>query len=138
LSTRASQGDLIAVPVVGYWALGRVIFVSQHLKDIMLVEFRGPFRTESANWNEGDELGFFYTAATKFHKRGWKIVGTDSISGSEMSKSLRLVADEVWEQDTFKRKATPEDKARIRIMGVDGFIRVERLLARTIQSLRNS
>lgn len=132
----ASRGDVIAVPIDNCWALGRVLFVSEHFKDIMLVEFYGPFSSSSENWKNGEKLLSVYTAATKFEKRGWKTVGATEVADSELKKTIRVVADEVWEQDRFLRKASSSDKKQIPMMLVDGFIRVETKLKRLFDKKR--
>ncbi|OYP37608.1 hypothetical protein [Rhodopirellula sp. MGV] len=128
----AGRGDVIAVPINGVWALGRVIFVSKYFKEIMLIEFRGPFSSDAADWHTGRPLVSVYTAAASFERRGWKKVGTAGVGDAELKKSIRVVANEVWEQDVFLRKATANDKQQIPMMLVDGFIRVESTLLRAI------
>ena len=73
-----------------------------------------------------------YTAANSFEKRGWKKVGTNKVDDAELSKTIRVVADTVWEQDQLLRKATQEDMRQYPIMYVDGFILVEDQLGKLL------
>ena len=98
----------------------------------MQVEFRGAFEDPSADWYAGKKLCTLYTAASKFEKRGWKVVGSGCIEADDFERTLRLVASEVWKGDQVVRSVEPNDRGRIPMMNVDGFIRVERVLQKSI------
>ncbi|EDM27452.1 hypothetical protein LNTAR_05051 [Lentisphaera araneosa HTCC2155] len=128
----AKAGDLIAIPLDGQFVIGRVIFVSNIFEEIMQIEFRGPFKNENDSWQNGDEIFTLFTAASKFAKRGWKIVDTGISQEDDIDKTLRIIADDVWLEDKIVRKANSEDMKKIKTMYVDGFIRVEKLLRKAL------
>lgn len=134
----AVKGDVIAIPINQGWALGRVIFVSQIFKDIMYIEFQGPFLSNNEAWGSGQTVLSAYTAAIAFEKRGWKKVGVTEVLDAEQAKTIRLVADQVWEQDNLLRRATRDDKRMFPMMLVDGFIRVEQKLATLFKKMTST
>jgi hypothetical protein len=133
MSGRAAVGDLIAIPALGKWALAKVLFVSRHFKNIMLISLMSELLGDPDDLPDGLrhlESGVtFYTASVGFGKRGWRVVGSSDVSSEEVHKSLRIVAGEVWVRDELLRQASPDDEKVIRTMGVDGFIRVERQIS---------
>ena len=134
MRNKAIKGDIIAIPIDDKFIYGKVIFVSKRSKDIMQIECRGPYDSDKCNWKDGNFVTTFFTAASKFSKRGWKIISEGNFEGCEISKTLRIIADGVWEEDNFLRDASPEDHKNIQAMYVSGFIYIEKKLQGMIQS----
>lgn len=124
----AIKGDVLSIPVGDAWAIGKVVFVSEVFKDIMLVALWYPFEEPEKFALDGNPRRLVYTSRKGFAKRGWEIVGKSSITNEEEEYSIRVVDQDVWLGDSVVRQATSDDLKRIRTMIVSGFIRIEQQL----------
>lgn len=129
---KAVEGDLIAIPIESKWAIGRVVFVSEHFKEIMLFEIHGLIDAYENFEYGGTPCLSLYTASKGFKKRGWVVFGNVPVDQSEKAKTLRIVADDLWLEDKIVRRATKEDQSSIDEMYVDGHIRVENIIKRRL------
>jgi hypothetical protein len=134
----AKAGDLLAIPIGPNWAMARVLFVSNHFKDIMLLAV-SPKRIDSLDGvrysgADDSEEKLIYTGARGFSRRGWRRIGSFPVTEGDFSKTLRISAGNVWLGDEFLRPAEPGDQAQLPVMYVDGHIRVERMVESFVHS----
>jgi len=65
---------------------------------------------------------FYYTSTLSITKGNWSIVGTTPISDTDIQKTIRYVAGDVWIGDILLRKATESDTHVLARMGIHGHI----------------
>ena len=127
----AASGDILAidVPHLGC-VIAKVLYTSRFFKDVMLNGTYGmrPGIHVAAIPTQSPSL-LLYTATTCVRKQAhWNIIGTQDVSARERQLSQRIVAGEVWVEDTELRPATRTDRRCLPEMGVLGYLGVEQAI----------
>ena len=121
MKQRAVQGDIIAIPIGDTWIIVKVVFVSKHFKDIMMILVLRHARSPSLDEENTTILsGIYYTACYGFDKLGWKVIGRSPVAVIELEKTMRIIDGQVWKEDEVLRIATADDRSKLNMMLVSG------------------
>lgn len=126
-------GEIYAIPGGGKFAFGKVVYLSEYFKEVMLVRF---FEKAYASPERApDELDVlpsraFFTGIDSIKKGGWKLVATSWVSEAEKTMSRRIVGGDVWVGDDHIGPASDEELRTLPQMDVYGHRLIEKKVAR--------
>ncbi|WP_137940096.1 hypothetical protein [Chitinivorax sp. B] len=129
-----SVGMVIGIPVSGGSVVGKVLYVSEYFKDLILLGVC-KILTERDVMPQilPDEFDLYlYTTQDPIRKGKWAELGFDALRESQKGKALRIVADEVWLDDECIRKVSAEDRVELPKMLALGSILVEKKAAKLV------
>src|SRR5689334_15568015 len=109
---KVAEGDLFAVPGGEAFGLAKVIFISSHYRNLMLIRLfperaDGPNALPIPDPKARSEL--CYTGVDSAQKGEWVHVGQQDVTGQERAMTKRVAAREVWIEDTHLGPATEQD-----------------------------
>ena len=116
MKKQVKEGDIILVnPVESPKIRAKVLFRSTRFKHVVLLGF---FKENNTTNSVPDTI--VYCSSQSIADGKWPIVGSEPISKPQRELSLRVVAGNVWEKDTYIRPATPDDEKSLPEMLVYG------------------
>jgi len=122
-------GDIALVPSgAGKFAVGKVLYLSQCYKNVMLFGIYSKAVTERTMPPKlGDAIGLLvYTSQTAIRQHRWIPVGHEPLRENQQGLAKRIVGGEVWDEDKELRPATREDMQTLPRMQVLGAGLVEK------------
>ena len=126
-------GNVYAIPGGGKFAFGKIVYLSEYFKDVMLVRFfEKAYSSPEAPSEELDALpskGIF-TGMDSIKKGGWKLVASTLVSEAEKAMSRRIVGGDVWVGDDHIGPASDEELRTLPQMDVYGYRLIEKKVAR--------
>ncbi|MBA2672617.1 Imm26 family immunity protein [Ramlibacter sp.] len=126
-------GNIYAIPGGGKYAYGKVIYLSEYFKDVMLVRlFAKAYSSPDAPPEGLDSLPSTTVFAGKeaITKGVWVLVGSASVSNAERALTRRVVGGDVWIEDSHVGPASDEDLRVLPQMDVYGYRLIEKKVAR--------
>lgn len=126
-------GNLYAIPGGGKFAFGKVLYLSDYFKDLMLVRF---FDKAVAAPDELpqqlDSLPsrLIYTGTGAINRGGWLFLRCDAVSEQERSLSRRIVGGDVWFEDQHLGPASDDDRKTLKNMDIFGHLLIEKAVAK--------
>jgi hypothetical protein len=133
-----ANGNIVKIPLSNHeFALGKVIHISHVFKYCVIIGIYG-FKYTNQNISElpQEYIEIISTSIEAFNKKWkWEIIGNAPISLEDKEKTKRIIAGDIWIEDSLLRKAEEIDYITIRkeiALGISlAQIRIEEKLKKT-------
>lgn len=135
-------GEIVLIPLTVGFAIGKVLFLSQRYKNVVLLGIYSiTVKEETMPLSLPDNVALtVYTSQTVIQQGRWITIGQEELKGNQLGLTKRIVGGEVWIEDEKLHQATPDDINSLPVMDVFGAGLVEKkagqLIATGASSLR--
>ena len=130
---KLTSGSIFAIPAGSYFGAAKVIYVSERYKDVFLIKLlQQKFDSEEAIYIESkfDSFTLFYVGVMSIKKGEWRLLGEQGVSDAEKRLSRRIVAQDVWVEDTHIGPASEDDFKELKHMDVYGWVLIQKAIMR--------
>jgi len=126
-------GALYAIPGSDVFGLAKVIFISSHYKNLMLIRMFKLRAKQPEEFSAPDINGdstLYYTGVDSVSRGHWIYLGQQEVSQSERAMSKRISGGEVWIEDVHIGSASETDFQSLKNMDVYGYRLIEKAVNR--------
>jgi len=130
---KPTAGDLYVIPGGDRFAIGKIIYVSQYFKNVILVRL---FSTTCNAIEESElpsplsESSLIYTGTGAIKSGGWRHFGKQELLSFETEMTKRIIGGDIWLGDTCLGPASNEDLSQFNQMRVKGFLLVAKAVSK--------
>ena len=109
---KVTDGVLVSIPCNNYFVVGKVLYISQYFKNVILLKVYRKQFSETPKYDETfaiESFELFYTGASLIKKEKWVAIGSEAITSDEKQLNKRVVGGDVWLADDCLGTATDND-----------------------------